>query len=174
MKFIAFLRAINVGGHTVKMDPLRQLFQEMGFSHVESFIASGNIIFESATSDSEPLVAQIEPYLQQKLGYPVATFIRTPAELAAIATYRPFEQEGSALMVAFLAHPPTPEATQRVMAFKNQVDDFQIHGRELYWLCQTKQSQSTFSGNVLEKAMGVRATLRNWSTIQKMAAKYPS
>ena len=174
MKFIAFLRAINVGGHTVKMDNLRQLFQEMGFSHVESFIASGNIIFESATSDREQLVRQIEPYLHQKLGYPVATFLRTPAELTAIATHRPFEQEGSALLVAFLTHPPTPEAIQKLMAFKNQVDNFQIHGREVYWLCQTKQSESTFSGNVLEKAMGVQATLRSWSTIQKMATKYRS
>lgn len=173
-KFIAFLRAINVGGHNVKMDYLRQLFQEIGFSQVESFIASGNLIFEAATTNSQQLVSQIEPYLQQKLGYAVATFIRTPTELAAIATYRPFAHEGTALLVAFLAQPPSPEGSQKVMALKNRVDDFQIHGREIYWLCQTKQSESTFSGNVLEKAIGVPATLRSWSTIQKIAAKYPA
>ncbi|HXW01123.1 MAG TPA: DUF1697 domain-containing protein, partial [Anaerolineae bacterium] len=52
-KYIAFLRAINVGGHTVKMDYLRRLFEEMGFSKVETFIASGNVIFEAVAKSTK-------------------------------------------------------------------------------------------------------------------------
>ena len=52
-RYIAFLRAINVGGHnTVKMDFLRQLFESLGFSNVETFIASGNIVFETTSKNA--------------------------------------------------------------------------------------------------------------------------
>ena len=51
-KYVALLRAINVGGHTVKMDHLRSLFEAIGFSNVETFIASGNVIFDSRSKDS--------------------------------------------------------------------------------------------------------------------------
>src|SRR3990170_352332 len=92
-RFIAFLRAINVGGHTVKMDQLRQLFESLGFSGIETFIASGNVVFD-------------------------------------------------------------------------------VHEREVYWLCRRKQSESTFSNAVLEKTLGRPSTLRGVNTVQKMAAKY--
>ena len=91
-RLIAFLRAINVGGHTVKMDYLRQLFESMGFTGIETFIASGNVIFTSQAADNPAnLERAIESGLRLALGYEVATFIRTEAELAAIAAYSPFE-----------------------------------------------------------------------------------
>lgn len=176
-QFIAFLRAINVGGHTVKMDRLRQLFEEMGFSKVETFIASGNVIFETAVSTPHILEQQIETHLQQSLGYSVATFIRSVPQLAAIASYQPFpatdlQAEGNTLYIAFLAAPPSPETAQKLMAFRTPVDEFHIHEREVYWLCRKKMMESTFSGATLEKTLGLAATLRNVSTVKKLAAKY--
>src|SRR5947209_14978939 len=107
-RYIAFLRAINVGGHNiVKMDSLRQLFESLGFSNVETFIASGNIVFETKRKNAHALEREIENGLRQSLGYEVATFIRTDAELAAIANYKPFSQSdldgAAALNIAFLA-----------------------------------------------------------------------
>ena len=176
-RFIAFLRAINVGGRVVKMDHLRKLFESLGFSNVETFIASGNVIFESLATDAHALERQIERHLRQSLGYEVATFIRFPAELAAIAHYRPFpaaelEAEGNALYIAFLPAPPNGEARHRLMAFRSEVDDFHIHEREIYWLCRTRISASTFSGAQLEKTLGMPATIRNATTVKKLAAKY--
>ena len=66
---IAFLRAINVGGHTVKMDRLRTLFEELGYANVATYIASGNVIFEMPRMSTQTLEAQIEHHLQQALGY---------------------------------------------------------------------------------------------------------
>jgi uncharacterized protein (DUF1697 family) len=107
----------------------------------------------------------------------VAAFIRS-RELAAIAAYRPFPQaaidEAQALNIAFLSGPPETAAQQKLMALKTEVDDFQAHGREIYWLCRKKQSESTFSNGVLEKALGRQTTLRGINTIRKMAAKYAS
>ncbi len=176
-RLIAFLRAINVGGHNVKMEDLRKLFEELGFSNVETFIASGNVIFDAPDEDAKTVERRIEDHLKMALGYEVATFIRTAPELAAIAKYRPFPEsdlaaESASLYIAFLQDPPGERAQEQLMTFRTGTDDFHVHGREIYWLCRTKLSESTFSGALLEKTLGMRATLRNSTTVGKLAAKY--
>ena len=176
-RYIAFLRAINVGGHnTVKMDSLRRLFESLGFSSVETFIASGNIVFETTSRNTPMLEREIEKGLREALGYEVATFIRTDAELAAIANYKPFSQsdldEAAALNIAFLAGGLDAKSRQTLMALRTDIDDFHIHEREIYWLCRKKQSGSKISNAVLEKALGQKSTLRGANTVRKMAAKY--
>ena len=175
-RYFAFLRAINVGGHTVKMDVLRQLFESLGFSNVETFIASGNVIFEAKTADGKSLEKKIEKALKEALGYEVSTFIRTDAEFTAIAAYKPFPQSlldsAAALNIGFLADAPEAVTKQKLISLKTDIDDFHIHGRELYWLCRKKQSESKISNVVLEKALGLKTTLRGINTINKMAEKY--
>ena len=176
-RYIAFLRAINVGGHnTVKMDFLRRLFESLGFSNVETFIASGNVVFETTSKNARALEREIENRLREALGYEVATFIRTDAELAAVASYKPFSQSdldgAAALNIAFLGDGLDDKSSQRLMTLRTDVDDFHIHEREIYWLCREKQSGSKISNAVLEKAIGQKSTLRGANTVQKMAAKY--
>lgn len=175
-RYVAFLRAINVGGHTVKMDELRRLFEDFGLARVETFIASGNVIFESRRTATK-LAGEIESGLRQALGYEVATFLRTVAEVAAVAGHEPFDASrmaaAAALNVGFLAAPLMREAERRLMGFKTDVDDFHAHGREVYWLCRKRQSESTFSNVAMEKALGVRATFRGINTVRRLAAKYP-
>ena len=173
---IAFLRAINVGGHTVKMVYLRQLFESWGFTGVETFIASGNIIFEAGKDHPLELEKMLERRLGEALGYKVATFIRTPAELASIASYQPFPESqfsaAVAFIVAFLKDVPDEEQEQKLISRKTDIDDFRVNGREVNWLCRTKQSESTFSNAVLEKTIGRPSTLRGMSTLKKMVEKY--
>ena len=150
-KYVAFLRAINVGGHTVKMDYLRSLFEGLGFLNVETFIASGNVIFDSTSKSSKALEKKIESHLLKSLGYEVATFIRSTTELTAIAQHKPF-----------------PESD----LLASKTDDFHLSGREVYWLLRTRFSDSTISGPMLAKALGMPTTLRNSTTVKKLAAKY--
>jgi len=175
-KFIAFLRAINVGGHNVKMDALRSLFEELGFTNVETFIASGNVIFDSKSKNTKALEKKIENHLKESLGYEVATFIRTPDEVAAVAGCKPFSdsalQSAGALNVAFLSDPLNEDAAKALMKFKTDIDDFHENGREVYWLCRVKQSESTFSNALFEKTLKVKATFRGINTVTKLAAKY--
>lgn len=177
-RLIAFLRAINVGGHTVKMDRLRALFESLGLARVETFIASGNVIFDASVTDVDSLERQIERHLRESLGYDVATFIRSASELSAIATYQPFpaaelDAAGNALYIVFLSKPPDSASQQKLLACRTQVDDFHVHDREIYWLCRKKISESTFSGALLEKTIGMPGTMRNSTTVRKLAAKYP-
>jgi len=176
-KYVAFLRAINLGSHTVKMNYLRSLFEAMGFSNAKTFIASGNVIFETASTDSSELERKIEESLQAVLGYGVATFVRTTADLTEIAGYRPFEGSGldtgnSTLYIAFLANPPGDQAVQKLLALATEVNQFHAHGCEIYWLCRTRFSDSGFSGAMLEKALGMPSTIRNASTVKKIAEKF--
>ncbi len=95
MRYIAFLRAINVGGRVVKMDQLKRLFEELPLSDVETYIASGNVIFTSAARTAAPLEAKIEAHLERRLGYAVPTFLRTPAELAAVGPRAAVSRRGA-------------------------------------------------------------------------------
>ncbi|MEI6779144.1 MAG: DUF1697 domain-containing protein [Chloroflexales bacterium] len=176
-RWIALLRAINVGGHTITMEALRAHFAALGFTQIGTFIASGNVIFESPVADAPALEAQIAQHLRQALGYTVATFLRAPAELSAIAQYQPFPQTepngaGHALSVAFLPTAPDDVAQQRLLGLQTPIDDFHVHGCEVYWRCRTKVSDSTFSGARLEQTLGMPATLRNVTTVRRLAAKY--
>jgi uncharacterized protein (DUF1697 family) len=156
------------------MDHLRHLFEAIGFTNVQTFIASGNVIFDATLIDTKALERQIEDSLREALGYEVATFIRTTSEVAEIARYQPFnDSEDHALYIAFLAAPPGDEAKQKLLSFANEIDEFHVSGREVYWLCRKKMSESAFSGALLEKTLRMQATLRNSTTIRKIAAKYP-
>jgi uncharacterized protein (DUF1697 family) len=176
-KFVAFLRAINVGGHVVKMDQLRQLFEALGFDNVETFIASGNVIFEAKSKDTNALQRKIEKHLQQELGYEVATFLRTLEELEQVARHQPFAESemkrpGNTLYVGFIADSPAKAASQKVEGLVTEVDYLKVTGRELYWLLRTSFSDSKLSGAILEKALGVKATIRNINTVQRILKKY--
>lgn len=177
IRHIALLRAINVGGHTVTMETLRGLFEELGFTGVATFIASGNVIFETGARPEEILRKKIETHLRASLGYEVAVFLRTEGELAAVATHTPFSptelESASALNVGFLQAPLDAEAQARLMKLKTPLDEFHIHARELHWLSRVKQSESKLTNAKIEKAIGAPITFRGMNTVRKLAAKYP-
>ena len=177
LNYVALLRAINVGGHVVKMDKLKRLFESLGLKNVATFIASGNVYFESPTRDAEALERRIESCLREALGYDVATFIRSVAELSAIAEYRPFRSgdldgDGVTLFIGFLHAAPAKAVRSKVTALGTKDDTFHLYQRELYWLRGGRFSDSPFSGALLEKALGMPTTLRNANTVRRLAAKY--
>ena len=175
-RYIAFLRAINVGGHTVKMDLLRRHFETLGFDQVGTFIASGNVIFASSARNTGSLEDKIAAHLEKKLGFAVGTFIRTETELARVAAHEPWSrsmiERAAAFNIAFLDRTLDQAAQRKLQALKTAIDDFATHDREVYWLCTTRQGKSTFSNAVLEKTLGVRSTLRGVNTVRQMAEKY--
>lgn len=181
-RHIAFLRAINVGGRYVKMDRLRRLFADMGFTNVETFIASGNVIFDAETGDAAALERKIVEGLQTGLGFHVDTFVRAPEELAVIAAAWPFDDGERAAVaeghdmhyITFLGASPDEAERRRVLAYETDVDSLRIDGREVYWLCRRSLGDSPLTAALLERALGMPGTLRNARTVVKIAAKYYS
>ncbi|MEP6999158.1 MAG: DUF1697 domain-containing protein [bacterium] len=175
-RYVAFLRAINVGGHTVKMDHLRALFDELRLGNVETFIASGNVLFDSSSKSIATLEARIERHLAQALGYEVATFIRPLDSLATVVESHPFncfEQDGHALSIGFLKVPCDAERSGRLASLQDGYDEFHLREREVYWLCHGRMSDSRVWGTVLDRALGAPVTFRNITTVRKLAATSP-
>lgn len=175
-RLIAFLRAINAGAHTVKMEILRQIFESLGFSAVETYIASGNVMFQTESKDIKTLEKLIEERLREKLGYEVATFIRTDKELAKIANYQPFrpsDLDGDvSLNIVFLYEALDAATKQKLTALNTDTDEFRVHGREIYWLRRKKQGAFVYSTVPLEKIINRPFTIRGAGTVKKLAAKY--
>jgi uncharacterized protein (DUF1697 family) len=174
-RYVAFLRAINVGGRVVKMAALKKIFEGMKLAEIETFIASGNVIFTSDAGAGR-LEALIEQGLQKALGYPVVTFLRTTEQVAAAAEHDPFGASlppGGRIYVGFLRDAPSPSALRKLKELTTPTDTFAVLGRELYWMCATPSVESVISGTVLEKVLGQAVTLRNVNTLRRLAAKYP-
>jgi uncharacterized protein (DUF1697 family) len=171
---VAFLRAINVGGHVVKMAQLRTAFEAIPLAGVSTFIASGNVIFESGRA-ADLVETAIEKKLKSSLGYEVATMVRSGSELVTIVQHVEKQALGPAagitLYVGFLKAAPSPEVARAVTALSNDVDVLTVRGRELYWRCNTSFAESTVAGPRLEKLLKLPLTVRNFNTVQRIIAK---
>jgi uncharacterized protein (DUF1697 family) len=172
-RYVAFLRAINVGGHNVKMDYLRGLFEALGYSNVETFIASGNVIFETNEKDEAKLEKKIAAHLEADLGYGVDTFVRSIQELAGIAERCPFvpKKKDDSVYIAFLHEPLNAAGKAALAAAKNRMNDFATINSEIYWL-RLNRDDSIFLKSSLEKVINRPATVRNMTSIHKLAKKY--
>ena len=174
-RYIAFLRAVNVGGRTVKMDQLRRLFESMGYSEVQTFIASGNVVFESSVNKAVMLERAIEAMLEERLGFTVAAMVRTTREVAEAAKQTPFaaETDGGTVYVAFLRTAPAKDAARTLESLSNAANAYRVKGREVYWLIRGASfADASKSAANIEKVLGTPATVRNTTTVRKMAAKF--
>ncbi len=176
IRYYCFLRAINVGGHTVTMKALKELFTSMAFTDVETFIASGNVVFKTADRDPRAIEQLIASRLQEALGYDVPAFVRTDSELAAIAAFEPFSDAPAGGIVrhyvGFTRDHADEIMTARIAEHSSDVDDVRADGREVYWTSRVKMSDSKISGAVLEQSLGALATFRNINTVHRLLAKH--
>lgn len=174
-QYVALLRGINVGGHRVTMERLRGLFEALRFADVSTFIASGNVIFRTPERKPAAIERRIEEHLHEALGYEVATFLRTPSEIAAIAALRPFgdpETPGHTIHAAFLREPIPGAAAERLLALRTTFDDFLVgRDREFFWLCRGRSSDTLVPASKLAKAIAGPTTMRNMTMLRKLAAQ---
>ncbi len=173
-RYIAFLRGINLGKRRVAMSRLVTLFEELGHTHVKSFIASGNILFDSALKNSASIETKASQHLASSLGYEVDVFVRTCTKIAQIARAKHFPedgQEGSTIHVGFLHQPLAPEISKKLEAITTPLDEFKVSNREYYWLCRSARSSDSKVWTLPEvKSLRLpSATMRNIKTIRKLA-----
>jgi len=172
-KYIAFLRAVNVGGTTIiKMSDLKRMFESFGLDRVETYIQTGNVIFDSAEDDTSVLEQQIERQLEEAFGKRIRLFVRTTREVAAMAASCPFTpQDGETVYVAILEKKPDKKNIPSLHSFRSDADDFAVIGKEAFNLRRDRDA-SVFSNNFVEKTLNVAGTTRNLTTIKKLAEKY--
>ena len=175
-RYIAFLRGINLGRRRLPMSRLRVLFEELGFDEVETFIASGNVVFSSKIRDTSQLESRIAKHLEASLGYGVDTFVRAAEEVAGIGSAKAFRedgQEGITIHVGFLQQRLAPEVARKFAAVRTDEDEFRAIGREYYWLCRVRTSESKVWTLPELKALRLpTSTMRNMSSIRKLIAQH--
>lgn len=176
--YIAFLRGINVGGkNSIKMAELKKMFEGMGFQGVQTYIQSGNVIFESE-DDEEFLHKAIEQKINAVFGLEVKVILRTVGELEQIIANCPFSEEKileaetqskvESLYVAMLEREPLQEGIAKFGTYKSGTDDFCISGRDVYLLFFNSIRNSKLA-NGLDK-LGIPSTVRNWKTLNKLVS----
>ena len=172
--YIAFLRGINLGKRNVKSDELRSIFSGMGFENVRTYIASGNVLFDTKEKNAEKLAKKVEKGLEDTLGYKVIVFLRSQDELEGILENNPFKEDhrnGGICYISFLSAEPPEAAVKEVVARTSETEKFKLVGRELYMLFHVGFSESMFfKKNDCEKVLGVIATNRNLNTPNKILA----
>jgi uncharacterized protein (DUF1697 family) len=176
-RYIAFLRGINLGKRRLPMSRLKALVEELGFAQVETFIASGNVVFSSQVSDMNQLESRIATHLEASLGYDVDTFVRTTEEIARIGRAKIFPEDGLdgiTIHVGFFQHKLVSDITQKLAAVRTDLDEFRVAGREYYWLCRSRMSSESKVWTLPEiKALRLpTSTMRNMSSIRKLIAKH--
>ncbi|HEX4668876.1 MAG TPA: DUF1697 domain-containing protein [Solirubrobacterales bacterium] len=176
-RYVAFLRGMNLGKRRIKNDELRAEFETLGFADVSTFRASGNVIFGVDDGEKEAaLGTRIEAGLGEALGYEVPVFLRSCAEVAAIAAREPFEPQlveasKGKLQVALLLKKPSAAARQKVIALASDEDLLAVSGREIFWLPSGGLLDSHLDLKAIEAAVGLD-TRRTMGTIEQIAAKH--
>ena len=173
--YIAFLRAVNVGGRFVKMADLRAGLVPEGFNDVESYIQSGNLRFASSLPSAADVGPALETALGGLCGFTVRAIIRTPAQLVELTSYGlglacPLPGEARRY-VTFLADDPSQDYAASMNGWDVPGERAHVHGREIYqWLAHPSH-QAKLSNARIERG-GVVATTRDWKVVSALGEKW--
>lgn len=171
--YISMLRGVNVGPHNrMRMDQLRTSFEALGFEQVHTYVQSGNAIFKTTKKSPLALSKRIEERILADFGFAVPVITKTREEVGRTIDANPFLKERgtdlSKLHVTFLSQAPLEAALKKLTAVDAGLDKFRHSGEAIYLHCSNGYSDTKLSNNFIEKTLAVRATTRNWKTVNKL------
>lgn len=172
--FISILRGINVSGQKkILMADLKSLFESLKFSDVNTYIQSGNVSFKTKEKFSDiQLAGKIEKAIYKKYSFEVPVIIRNEDELKKITSSNPFLKEKGIdikkLHVTFLSQIPGKAEIDSIDEVDYSPDRFAINGKEIYLHIPESYGETKLSNNFFEKKLKVKATTRNWNTVNQL------
>jgi uncharacterized protein (DUF1697 family) len=171
--FISILRGINVSGQKkIQMKELKALYESLKFKDVITYIQSGNVIFKSKKTADEKLAKKIEEAIDERYGFNVPVIIRTIEEMKHTISINPFLQQKNIdiekLHVTFLAEKPQQINMETIKKVDYSPDKFIIADKEIYLYCPNGYGITKLSNNFFEQKLKVKATTRNWKTVNKL------
>jgi uncharacterized protein (DUF1697 family) len=170
---LALLRGINVSGQKIiKMEDLRKLLEESGFRNVQTYIQSGNIIFDSAEMSKAKLSLQIKDVIRGKYGFDVSMIILNRKDLSVAIKSNPFSVENGDDMkqvyVCFLSENPTDENIAKFKAANIESDRAELFDHVIYLKYHISAAKTKLSNALIENKLKLTATTRNWNTTLKL------
>lgn len=173
MKYVALLRGINVGGkNMIKMETLRAMLGALGFENVQSYINSGNVVFETAAVGQVALEQTIHDAIRVQFGFEISVMIRSIEKIRSLVDANPFEgrfENDKDLHVFFLREPLSDEQTSLLLANESDDELFSVRGREIFNLLRISILDSVMGKGFIDKKLKIPATARNWRTVKKLA-----
>ena len=168
--YIALLRGINVSGQKlIKMADLRNSLAKAGYPDAKTYIQSGNIILRSAETDPKVLEAEVKALILKDFGFDVPTFVTTADYLEDTVQNNPFpDRETKKIYVSLLDQLPDQERVEALEALDFNPEEYVIDGMRVYLFAALGAAKSKLSNNFFEAKLKVRATSRNWNTINKL------
>jgi len=174
MQYISILRGINVSGQKkIKMADLKLLYQKLKFNNIETYIQSGNVVFESTLKSKTEIQSLIELAIKKHYKFQVPVIIRTVSDFEKIIKNLPFksidvEQHGTIVLVTLLADKPSKKLVDDIQQFVTLPDKLVIKNKEVYLYCPNGYGKSKLTNNFMEKKLNTEATSRNWKSIHKI------
>jgi uncharacterized protein (DUF1697 family) len=171
--YIALLRGINVGGkNSIKMEQLRQVFVDMGFSDVKTYIQSGNIIFRTSEGDKLKLTDSIEKQLQKNFSAEIKTLVLTADDWAETVENAPenfgTEPEKFRYDVWFILPPKMVSDVVSNVRLREGVDFLQAGKNVIYTSRLTSQMGKSYFSKIMQTQIYKNLTIRNWNTTTKL------
>lgn len=172
-KYISFLRGINIGGHKIiKMAELKELYQDLGFTDITSYIQSGNVLFNSKITSIVKLSNLIHEGIMDRFGFDVAVIIRTRKELKSIIDNNPFTKKYgndiSKLCIILFNEKLKTDSAELLIQNKPTNDKFELLNSEIYLRCPDGFGRTVYTNNFFEKRLKLSATTRNLRTFNKL------
>jgi len=168
--WVALLRGINVGSRNrVPMAQLKQTFEETGAESVHTYIASGNVLFRSRRAGRAAFAKALEQAVEERFGVAAQVILRTFDEIQGVAGSHPFGHDASRTQVAFLDGKPNAAKVKALESLDIAPDRVRVAGSDAYLHYPNGVQGARLSGALLEKELGVAATVRNWRTVTKLA-----
>jgi uncharacterized protein (DUF1697 family) len=169
--YALLLRGVNVGTkNTLPMAELRAMLERLGCTEVRTYVQSGNAVF-GTTLTTAKLTQSIEKALEDYMGRPIATTLRTEGELRAIVDRDPFPEIAKTpkyLCVTFLSHEPTKAEVAPLAALDLGDERYEIDGREIYTWHPEGQARSPLAAALQKLKLRGAVTTRNWNTVTKL------
>ncbi len=166
---ISMLRGINVSGHRmIKMDALKALYAELGFTHIQTYIQSGNVVFRHNPVDLSELEKFIAEGIREKFGFEVPVIVREMEDLKNIIAANPFlgdsKKDISKIYLTFLSAKPDMERFKKMEEGQNFEEEYKLTGNTIYIYCSNGYGNTKLSTNFMESKLKLSATSRNWNT----------
>ena len=168
--YISMLRGINVSGQKkIRMAELKSLYESLSLTKVETYVQSGNVVFDSKEQDAIKLRDSIESQIETAFGFSVPVLIRTGDEFKRIIESHPFAgEEAVRVLVTFLYDRPENSKLEDLSHYKDKVDQFVIGEREIFLYCPGGYGKTKLSNAFFERKLDVIATTRNWKSVNAL------
>jgi uncharacterized protein (DUF1697 family) len=170
--FVAWVRGINVGGRAkLSMATLRETASNLQLEHVQTYLQSGNLLFQAAPGRRRGLADELEVALHSSAGLDARVILRTKDELAKIVAGNPFlpgDLPGNKMHVAFLAGTPKRDRIRSLDPNRSPPDEFQVRGKDIYLSYPGGSGRSKLTIDYFERSLALAATARNWNTVTKV------